>query len=417
MILPILIIILAFLSINQNLFAAKKLAPITDQTKNIPLAIPKFIPFAPEVRGVWFSFIDWEKMPSEKKAFEQEVDAVMNKCLELGLNTIFVHARSHSDAMYQSNLYPWSRFITGTQGQYPGYDPYKIFIDAAHKRGISFHAWVNPYRVTGHLNKWEQVCGRNPAKTYMQHNSRWVLKNKNEYYMNPAIREVRVLIVEGVKEIVERYNVDGIHFDDYFYPELEDAKAGKCFDYKEYQLSKSNLSLEEWRKNNVNQLIKEVYETIKRAKPNVYFGISPFGYITKLKSNYCYFTDIDTWLTQPGYIDYIIPQLYWGFETKTSKGQPAPYAFSQVLNDWIALKKNSKVNLYLGLALYKTCRDTKDNNKKSEWLRHNDIMKRQIEAGRATGLVSGYVFFAYNSFQDKTSNPEIKNIVSVFKKK
>ena len=121
MVLPILIIVFAFIAINPNQSAAKKLTKNINQPQIIQPAIPKFIPFPPEVRGVWFSFLDWEKMPSEKKAFEQEVETVLNRCLELGLNTIFVHARSHSDAMYQSKYYPWSRFITGTQGRYPGY--------------------------------------------------------------------------------------------------------------------------------------------------------------------------------------------------------------------------------------------------------------------------------------------------------
>ena len=431
---------ISFFLTNHNLIAAQKqqktkvtqVAPktVSKSTKKASTAkkaktpaktakVPNFIPLPKEVRGVWISFLDWEKMPCEKKAFEKEAAAILDRCLELHLNTVFVHARSHSDAMYKSLYYPWSRFITGTQGQNPGYDPFKIFIDLAHKRGISFHAWINPYRVTGNLNNWSQVSKKNPAKKWLndskKFNDRWVLKHKGEYYLNPSIPEVRKLIIKGVNEVICNYHVDGIHFDDYFYPELDDSTALTSFDKKEYALSKSKMSIDNWRRHNVNLLLKEVYKTVKKAKPSTSFGISPMGNIARLRSNNCYFTDIDTWLKQTGYIDYIVPQLYWGFEARNSKGEPAPYAFSPMLKNWVELKKKSKVKLFLGLGIYRTGKDTKDNNEISEWLRYNDLMKRQIEAGRATGFVSGFVFFDYKSFQEKNCEQEVKNILSVFK--
>lgn len=429
-----LIAFLAFLLISQNIFAAvkpqtkkatpkapakkaTKVATSTKQTTNQP-SIRKFIPFPKEVRGVWISFLDWEKMPYEKKAFEKEAAAMLDRCVELHLNTVFVHARSHSDAMYKSMYYPWSRFITGTQGKNPGYDPFKIFIDLAHKRGLSFHAWINPYRVTGHMNDWSLVAKSNPAKKWLndkkKFNDRWVLKHKGEYYLNPSIPEVRKLIINGVNEVICNYNVDGIHFDDYFYPSLDDSNPKTSFDKKEYIASKSKMSIDNWRRNNVNILLKEIYKTVKKAKPSTYFGISPMGNLSNLRSNNNYFTDIDTWFKKPGYIDYIAPQLYWGFEAKTSAGQPAPHAFLNILNEWVKLKKNSKVKLFLGLALYRVGTDIQDNNKTSEWLRYNDIMKRQIEAGRATGSVTGYIFFNYKSFQNPVCKQEVENIISVF---
>lgn len=433
------IVLLAFLFVNENLYAAKtvqKPKPATKSSSKAPIkkapkipaksntpalkkvtSISNFIPFPKEVRGVWISFLDWEKMPFQKNAFEKEVAAMLDRCVSLHLNTVFVHVRSHADAMYNSSYFPWSRFITGTQGINPGYDPLKIFIEQAHKRGLGFHAWINPYRVTGYLNEWDKVSSKHPAKLWLndaqKYNDRWILQYKKDYYLNPSIPLVRSLIVSGIKEIIENYNVDGIHFDDYFYPELDDPD--NSFDNIEYSLSGSKMSLENWRRNNINLLMQEVYYTVKKAKPNAYFGVSPLGYMTKLKSNNFYLVDIDTWFAKPGYVDYIIPQIYWGFEAKTSAGTPAPFAFTTALKDWIELKKKSNVKLFIGLALYKTGRKTPDNNKKSEWIRYNNIMKRQIEASRATGLVTGFVFYNYKSFQYPCCQQEVKNIISVFK--
>ena len=140
--------------------------------------------------------------------------------------------------MYPSSYYPWSRFITGTQGEDPGYDPLAYFVKAAHNRGLQFHAWINPYRVTGYHNTWDQVSEQSPAKKWLSDsdpsNDRWVLKQNGAYYLNPAISQVRDLIIGGVREVVQNYDVDGIHFDDYFYPEVDNSDPNRWFDKPEY---------------------------------------------------------------------------------------------------------------------------------------------------------------------------------------
>lgn len=371
-----------------------------------------------ELRGVWVSYLDWEKMSAGKAEFEQTVDQILARCVELKMNAVFVHVRPDADAMYPSAYYPWSRFLTGTQGQDPGYDPLAYFVQAAHNRGLQFHAWINPYRVTGYHNTWDQVSAQSPAKQWLSDadtaNDRWVLKQNGAYYLNPAVPQVRELIINGVREVVGNYDVDGIHFDDYFYPEVDNGDPNRWFDKPEYDASGSSLPIAGWRRENINSLVRGVYQAVKEIRPAVQFGISPEGYVDHLRSDTRLFADVDTWLSQDGYIDYIMPQIYWGFEHKLSDGTSAPYAFEDNLQTWISLKNRGSVRLYLGLAMYKTGSNTRDGNETPEWLRRDDIMKRQVEAGRATGQVSGYCFYAYSSFQEEPCQKEVANLLSVF---
>ncbi len=372
-----------------------------------------------ELRGVWISYLDWEKLPGDRAGFKKGVDQMMDRCVALKMNAVFVQVRPDADAMYPSEYFPWSRFVTGTQGEDPGYDPLAYFVEAAHNRGLQFHAWINPYRVTGYLNRWNQVSEESFAKQWLTDadplNDRWVLRQSGEYYLNPAVKAVRERIIHGVQEIVDNYDVDGIHFDDYFYPEVNDQDENKWFDKPEYDQSGSTLSISDWRRENINQLIRGVYQVVKEADPRIQFGISPEGYVDHLRSNTRLFADIDTWMSEEGYVDYIMPQIYWGFEHKLSDGSPAPFAFSNNLKTWIRLKKKGNVRLYLGLAMYKTGSGSTDNNAVPEWLRRNDIIKRQVEEGRGSGQVSGYCFYAYSSFQESSCQAEVANLMKVFK--
>lgn len=370
-----------------------------------------------ELRGVWISYLDWDKLPADQAGFQKGVDQILERCVELKMNAVFVHVRSDCDAMYPSAYFPWSRFVTGTQGKDPGYDPLAYFVETAHKRGLQFHTWINPYRVTGNMNRWNQVSDQSFVKQWLSDedssNDRFVLRQNGEYYLNPASEDVRQRIIDGVREIVEKYDVDGIHFDDYFYPEVNDSDENKWFDKPEYDASGSSLSINQWRRENVNKLVRGVYQTVKEVKPHVQFGISPEGHVTNLRSENRLFVDIDTWMSKDGYVDYIMPQIYWGFEHKLSDGSPAPFAFSNNLDTWIKLKKKGNVRLYLGLAMYKTGSGSKDNNAVPEWLRRNDIIKRQVEAGRASGQVAGYCFYAYSSFQEAACQAEAANLMKV----
>ena len=367
-----------------------------------------------ELDAMWISYLEYMEMPKDEAGFKAAVDKMFDQCKDLGMNAVIVHVRSHSDAMYPSKYYPWSCFASGTQGVNPGYDPLEYMISAAHSRGLEFHAWLNPYRVTGYGCYWNQVADSNPAKVWLSDgdpsNDRWVLLHKGEYYLNPSVPQVREMVADGVKEIVSNYDVDGIHFDDYFYPSLNDNDASLCFDKPEYDASGSSLSIADWRRNNVNMLVKEVYATIKEIKPNVEFGISPAGNVENLRKNNANFVDIDTWLSNSGYLDYIMPQLYWGFERRDSSGNIAPYAYGNNLNTWIDLAAKGDVKLYVGLNMANAGTNVSDNNSVSEWLRYDDIIERQVLAARATGKVDGFAFFRYAIFNKSEAQNEVANL-------
>lgn len=367
-----------------------------------------------EMDAMWISYLEYMEMPKDEAGFKAAVDKMFDRCVDLGMNAVIVHVRSHCDAMYPSQVYPWSGFASGTQGVNPGYDPLKYMISAAHSRGLKFHAWLNPYRVTGYGNTWTQVAASNPAKVWLTDsdpsNDRWVLQHKGDYYLNPSIPQVRQMVVDGIKEIVSNYDVDGIHFDDYFYPTLNDSDASQCFDKPEYDASGSTMSIANWRRDNVNMLVKDVYSAIKGIDPDVEFGISPAGNVDNLRKNNANFVDIDTWLSNPGYVDYIMPQLYWGFERKDSSGNIAAYAYENNLRTWINLASKGNAKLYIGLNMANAGTNVSDNNSVSEWLRYNDIIARQVLAGRATGKVDGYAFFRYAIFNKTEAQKEVANL-------
>lgn len=374
-------------------------------------------PGSGEMRGVWVSYLDWNGWAKDEAGYKKAMDQTLDLCVQKGLNAVFLQVRPDGDAMYPSQYFPWSKFASGKQGKNPGYDPLAYAVQAAHQRGLQLHAWINPYRITGYLNRYSDLCASNPAIAWAKDgdssNDRWVLCQNGEYYYNPAIPQVRQLIIDGVKEIVTNYEVDGIHFDDYFYPNLDDSKAETWFDYPEYQASGTSLSVAAWRRNNVNELVRGVYGAVKSIRPQALFGISPEGYLQNLRKDTRQFTDVNAWMTQSGYVDYLMPQIYWGFEAKQN-GQAAGYAFANCLNEWVTLKKKGNVKLYVGLALYKTGTDAVDGNEVPEWQRYHDIMKREVQAGRATGQVSGYCFYDLSSLTRVAAAEEVANVTALF---
>ncbi len=370
-----------------------------------------------ELNGVWISYLEWEKLPVEEEAFDAAVDEMLDNCVSWGMNAVFVHVHSHTDAMYPSDILPWSKYVTGTQGTDPGYDPFGYFVEAAHARGLQIHAWFNPYRVTGAQVGLDTLSDDHPVRQWLSddttENDRWVLYQNGQYYLNPSVPEVQQLVVDCVKEVAEKYDVDGIHFDDYFYPTVDDSDSSAWFDKPEYDASGSSLSIADWRRENVSQLVAQVYAAVKSIDPDLVFGISPQGYLANLRSDTSLFVDIDRWMSQDGYVDYIMPQLYWGFEAKTKQKELAAYAFENNLASWIELKSQGNVTLYLGLGMYRAGTNVADNNDVSEWLRYDDIIRRQVETGRASGQVSGYCYYCYSSFLESTAQAEVSNLVAL----
>ena len=231
-----------------------------------------------EMKAAWVSTVynlDWPKTKNNASKQKQELTQLMDKLKGCGINTIVLQVRPESDALYKSSINPWSKYLTGTQGKAPGYDPLAFAIQEAHKRGMELHAWMNPYRVTSSGTDLNSLVSSHPARK----NPSWVIKYNNKMYYDPGNPDVVDYLVKTVKEVVDKYDVDGIHFDDYFYPSSsfpDDAS------YKAYGKGQDRNN---WRRENVNTLLKKV-KAVVNARSGCEFGVSPFG-IWRNKSSDC----------------------------------------------------------------------------------------------------------------------------------
>ena len=344
-----------------------------------------------EFRGVWIATvvnIDWPKKgidnwEKQKKDYLNILDFYQR----LNLNAVIVQIRTAGDAFYASDFAPWSRFLTGTEGIAPatGEDPLRWMINAAHQRGFEFHAWLNPYRATFDL-KTEILA---ESHDYNQH-PEWMIKYGKKYYYNPGLPQVQQHLVNIMQEVVANYNVDAIHFDDYFYPyKIKDEVFADTTAFAAYALP--HQSLEDWRRSNVDSLIKKIQSTIKKEKPWVQFGISPFGV---WKNNATDPRGSDTRAGQTTYedlyadpllwmeeewIDYLVPQVYWSMELAVA-------SHKKIVEWWANDSINS--NLYIGNGAYKI-----RNNADKAWRKKKEL-PRQLQLARGTPKVDGNVFFS-----------------------
>lgn len=251
-----------------------------------------------EYKAFWFSYYDYDNYRDKYKKrtasnFRTYFTGVVKKEKSLGMNRVIVQVRPFGDAIYKSKYFPWSKYISGKQGKNPGFDPLKIMVDVAHKNGMKIEAWVNPYRVTIGSTNYSKLSKNNPARKWhaKKSTSRNVLAYNGSLYYNPSKKEVRTLIINGVKEIVKNYKVDGIHMDDYFYPSFTKKNVKTAFDAKEYNKSsykKNKKSIYTYRRAQVSTLVKDMKAAIKKIDKNVTYGISPAGNIDNLTSNYSY---------------------------------------------------------------------------------------------------------------------------------
>lgn len=354
-----------------------------------------------EMRAVWFSYEDFSSQLSNlgEKEYIEKAESICENLAKNGFNTLIFHVRAFSDAFYNSSYFGYSKYVCGTPGVSPGYDPLRLMCQAARKSGISLHAWINPYRIGSPSNVTESSVA---YAWKSQYGNERVCDVNGLWYYNPASKEVRDYIVEGVRELVEGYDIDGIHFDDYFYPTSDIS-----FDNASYIASGTALPLEKWRIENINLLIKQTYDNIKEINPNAVFGVSPNANIEKDYSDY--YADVRLWATEKGYVDYIAPQIYFGY-----KNSAMP--FIKVLNQWSNLC--TAADLYIGLAPYKAGKEDKwAGDGKYEWIESANICARQISDIRAFSNVKGFMLFCYSPLfgpnASESAKVELKNIRSV----
>lgn len=299
-----------------------------------------------EVRSVWMATVwalDWPSSTSSTTAQKNEMVKYLDVLQKNNFNAVYFQVRTMSDAFYKSSYEPWSSYLTGTRGKDPGWDPLAFVVEECHKRGMECHAWVNPYRFsTGSNWSTAQDQALKSAGMLLAYTKS---DGKTTTILNPGLESVRKRIVDVCKEIISNYDVDGLVFDDYFYPEgiPVTSSAG---DYNLWQKSGASMTFGDWRRNNVNQMVADVYKMVQQQKPYVRFGISPAGAACTsaavaakhgidrcpVASDWQYdgiFSDPVAWL-EAGTIDYISPQLYWKTNHKTNPFGPMTKWWSYV---------------------------------------------------------------------------------------
>lgn len=359
------------------------------------------------MKAVWVSQFDMcevylcSGVQREERDFRRLVGQMMGNIRSLGFNTVIFQVRPYGDSIYPSEVYSPSAVAVGEYGGDFLYDPFRIVVEEAHRCGLSLQAWINPLRLMNDgeigLVGDEYAVGR-----WYREGSARIQKVGGRWYLDPAYAEVRSLIVDGVCEIIENYEVDGIHMDDYFYPTSE-----PYFDfssYVEYLSCGGRIPVGEWRRGNINRLVSEIYSSVKRYSGELIFGISPAGnFKTAYEEQYA---DIYTWCAEEGYIDYICPQVYFGFEHGS-------YDFIKVTEKYRSIIKNDEVRLIVGMTLAKAydgylgIPDRWAGSGAYEWIERRDILGRQLEYASKIEECSGVAYFSYRFFFDPLSGDAV----------
>lgn len=357
------------------------------------IAQPKY-----EFRGVWVATVENIDFPSSRilstDAQKAEFISILDMHQRNGMNAVVVQIRPVADAFYPSQLEPWSEYLTGKQGKppVPYYDPLEFMITETHKRGMEFHAWMNPYRAVFNINK-SSIAPNHITKLHPE----WFIDYGGKRYFDPGNKEAQKFVEDVVKDVVSRYDVDAIHFDDYFYPY---RISGKEFgDWKSFQKYGNGMSKDDWRRSNVDSIIVMLSKIIKKENPYCKFGISPFGVWRNIdkdpegsntkagQTNYDdLYADILLWLKK-GWIDYVTPQLYWEFGHKS--------VGFEVLSKWWAEHAYGR-QMYIGQGIYRSL-----EAKSYAWKNKNEL-PNQIKRIREFPQIQGSVYFSSKTF---SSNP------------
>lgn len=359
-----------------------------------PAALPSTLPPVPprEWRAAWVATvanIDWPSKPGLPAAQQQdEIRAICDTAQRIGLNALILQVRTSADALYESKLEPWSEYLTGTQGQHPGYDPLAVWLQEAKPRGLELHAWFNPYRA-------RQSGAKSPL--HDSHVSRarpdWVKRYGDQLWMDPGEPAAAEHTLAVVRDVLSRYAVDGVHIDDYFYPyPVTDPTTKQELDFpdepswRNYLAKGGTLSRHDWRRDNVNTLVQRLYAVAHEVRPGTRVGVSPFGLpkpamrppgITGFSQYDKLYADVELWLRE-GWMDYLAPQLYW------PRAQ-VPQAFEPLLLAWRAVNP-------LGRPIHPGLYTSRINDSDKSW--PPDEVLAQIDIIRRQSPGSGHIHFS-----------------------
>lgn len=354
-----------------------------------------------EDRYVFISYIDYSYLKGkDENILKEEINKMVLNIKENNFNGIILQVRAFSDAIYYSKIFSPSLYIVNNENDKLKLDMLDYFIKLSHENDIKLIAWINPYRIRSN-NDISSISENNVVYKYLNTSN---VEIKEGIYFNPASDEVLDLIVNGVLEIVKNYNVDGILYDDYFYP----SKTCDLKDYELYKTQGGTKSLEDFRRDNINKLIRKTYEKIKEVNSDVLFGISPSG---NMNNNYnAEYLDIN-YLIENKIVDFIMPQIYYGFDNTN-------LPFVNTVNSWSNLVKDTNIKFYVALALYKSgLEDKYAKTGINEWINNNDIISKQIIVSRNTYNYEGFSIFRYDYlFNSKKDNKQLLDEVFYVKK-
>lgn len=357
-----------------------------------------------EFRGVFISYIDYSFYLKNKSTEEQQsnIDMMIQNIKNFGFNNILLQVRPFGDAIYKSTIYKPSITVVDSEDSNLELDILSYFLDKAHDNNIKIHAWINPYRIRS-TNDFSTISLTSKYYEWLGTANIEILDNG--IYLNPASSEVLEFILLGIEEIVKNYDIDGIIYDDYFYP----SKTIDIDNYNNYKGNGGTLTIEEYRIDNINKLIRQTYLTIKNNNKNVEFGISPSGNIeNNLNEEYL---DVVTLLKEGLYLDYVMPQIYYGFFNQVKP-------FQETITEWDNLINNN-IKLYPALSIYKSgLVDEYAGNGKNEWIDNDDVLKKQIIISRNKNNYKGFSIFRYDFLfnkekQNNNMNGEIDNIKEI----
>ncbi|POE23671.1 hypothetical protein BV923_05840 [Pectobacterium odoriferum] len=364
------------------------------------------------MRGVWLatvSRLDWPpvasvNVSSSASRITQQQEALtgkLDKLKSLGINTVFFQVKPDGTALWPSKILPWSDMLTGNIGEEPGYDPLQFMLDEAHKRGMKVHAWFNPYRVSVNtksatVTELNRTLSQNPASVFVLHRD-WIRTAGDRFVLDPGIPEARSWITSIVAEVVARYPIDGVQFDDYFYAESSGSMLNDGETFKQY--GQGFGSKADWRRHNTQLLIEHVSRTIKQLKPEVEFGVSPAG-VWRNRSHDAAgsdtrgaaaydeaYADTRLWV-QKGLLDYIAPQIYWPFARDAAR-------YDVLAKWWADVVKPTNTRLYIGVALYKVGEPSKNE---PDWTINGGVpeLKKQLDLNESMPQINGTILFREN---------------------
>lgn len=347
-------------------------------------------------KGIWLTVYEIAPKSCNENEYINYIKEMTDRIYSFGFTDIFVQVRANGDAIYPSSIFPARKQFSSCGKLY--YDALGIICECAHRNGLRIHVWINPYRLSSSIGKesTELPVGVDKDDVFIF---------DEKFYLNPCSENARTAILSGIREIIENYDIDGVHIDDYFYP-TQDKKIDSK-EFEAYIKNGGNLSLDDFRRNNVSVLVSSIYNLVKSKNESLLFTVSPGADIDKDRD--LLYADVERWCKEDGYCDYIIPQIYFGFDNQNMP-------FEETLKEWIRLTENCKTGIITGLSIYKSgCVDKyAGENGKDEWIKNDDIIKREIELLREYRL-SNFSIFSYNYVfgNRKLTKEEVKNLKSV----